>query len=108
MFQSVHEQLQGHVQIRSLYFLLLAACVAFLPPLPPSLLADRIHHQDLTLPLGDLIQRQQRFVLRRQVERATDRRADRRGDGAPLHGAARPHRHTQETHVIRTYSYLVE
>lgn len=53
-------------------------------------LAGRINHQDFTLPLGDLVQRQQRFVLWWQVKWTTNRRADRRSDGSPLHGAARP------------------
>lgn len=58
------------------------------------LLAGRINHQDFTLSLGDLIQRQQRFVLWWQVKRPTHRGANRRSNGPPLHGAARPEIHS--------------
>lgn len=66
----------------------------FAMPLSSGFLAGRINHQDFTLPLGDLIQRQQRFVLWWQIKRPTHRRANRRSNGPPLHGAARPEIHS--------------
>lgn len=68
----------------------------------PHSLADRIHHQNFALPLGDLVQRQQRFVLRRQVKGPAHRRPNRRRDGPSLHGAARP----ADTNTIKTFNYF--
>lgn len=67
---------------------------SFAMPLSSGSLAGRINHQDFTLSLGDLIQRQQRFVLWWQVKRPTHRGANRRSNGPPLHGAARPEIHS--------------
>lgn len=50
-------------------------------------LFDRLHHQDLALALGNLVQRKHSLV-RGQVERAAHGRGHRRRDGPALHHAA--------------------
>lgn len=52
------------------------------------MLLDRLHHQDLALTLGNLVQRKHSLV-RGQVEGAAHRGGHRRCDGPALHHAAR-------------------
>lgn len=52
-------------------------------------LLDGLHHQDLALTLGNLVQREHSFV-RGQVEGAANRGGHRGRDGPALHHTARP------------------
>lgn len=57
----------------------------------PDGLLDRLHHQDLALAFGDLVQREHSLV-QGQVEGAADGGGHGRSDGLALHHTARPHK----------------